>query len=191
MLHDVSDKPPWILDRETWDTAAVDRILAYCHDVVAGSRAQRLHRHLRRRPTPCGSQRRFQGGSGLLERVRVVLVTDDADTRDLLRLQLRWFGADAAVVTTTVATSFVVTFRPDLVLIELPFGRDDAFALARRIRHDRDLNGGRPRLVALTKHGHDHAERDALEAGFDTQIAEPVDPEGFERALLDLVRDGH
>ena len=124
----------------------------------------------------------------MLDGVRVLLVTDDADTRDLLRLMFQWYGATTAAVTADDASSHVTTFRPDLMLIDLPFARDAVFALAAAIRGDRAGDGGRPRLVALTRHGHDHAECEALEGGFDAQIADPVDPEHFERTLANLLR---
>jgi CheY-like chemotaxis protein len=72
--------------------------------------------------------------------------------------------------------------------MDLPFAREQIFAIASGMRKRRNGNGRRPRLVALTKHGHDHAEQDALDAGFDSQVAEPVDPEMFERSLVALLR---
>lgn len=190
----------WRGDLEVWDLAAADRILARCREVVAESRACRLERHARRvrhtagiarfgfRPAHPAWHAGLQGGAGMLDGVRVLLVTDDADTRDLLRLLFQWYGATTAAVTSDAAPSHVTAFRPDLMVIDLPFARDAVFALAAAIRVDRAGDGGRPRLVALTSHGHDHAEREALEGGFDAQIAEPVDPERFERTLANLLR---
>ena len=43
-------------------------------------------------------------------------------------------------------------------------------------------------LVALTKHHHDHPSHEALAAGFDAQVDEPLDPESFEKALAELLR---
>ena len=182
MAQMTSDAPPWASDLEACDFATVERILAHCRAVVTETRARRLDNHLRR------TARAFQGGVGLLDRVRIVLVADDADTRDLMRMLLEWYGASAAAVPTSIATGFVATFRPDLVLMDLPFAREQVFALADHMRRARGPNGGRPRLVALTKHGHDHAEQEALDAGFDTQVAEPVNPEVFERSLVALLR---
>ena len=196
--------PPWASGHELVDSAAVERILAHCRAVVTESRVQRLDRHLRRREhagrTACAYRRAgrvpsrlvsgggFQGGAGMLDHVRILLVADDADTRDLMRMLLEWYGADTAAIGMSIATSFVATFQPDLILMDLPFAREQVFALVGGIRKRRDGDRGRPRLVALTKHGHDHAEQDALEAGFDTQVAEPVDPEVFERSLVALLR---
>ena len=181
MAQMTSNAPPWATDREACDFATVERILAHCRAVVTETRARRLDNHLRR------AGRAFRGGAGMLDRVRIVLVADDVDTRDLVRMLLEWYGASAATVTTSGATTCVATHRPDLVLMDLPFFRERVFAMAGRIRKERPY-GGRPRLVALTKHGHDHLEQDALKAGFDTQVNEPLDPEAFELALVALLR---
>ena len=202
MVRESGDAPVWLIGRDAWDFAAVDRILTRCHDVVAESRARRLDRYTKRaqHPTiipfvrpragrrPSATRHGLRGGAGLLDRVRVVLVTNDVDTRDLMGLLLHWFGATVASVTMEAAPQYVATFRPDLVLMDLPFARDRVFAMATVLREQQGRNGGKPRLVALTRHSHDHSERDALAAGFDAQIAEPVEPEDFERTLLALSR---
>jgi CheY-like chemotaxis protein len=204
MAQTTTGEPSWIRDLEPGDVAAVERILAHARAIVTEARVQRLDRHLRRREhagrTACAyrcagrisprfaSGDGFQGGAGMLERVRILLVADDADTRDLMRMLLQWYGADTATIGTSIATSFAATFRPDVVLMDLPFAREKVFGLVGGMRKARNGNGGRPRLVALTKHGHDHAEQEALDAGFDSQVAEPVDPEVFERSLVALLR---
>ena len=188
MAQMMFDAPPWAMDLEAGDFSGVERILAHCRAVVTETRARRLDNHLRRAQGADRTVRAFRGGAGLLDRVRIVLVADDSDTRDLIRMLLEWYGAEAATVTTSGATSFVATFRPDLILVDLPFAREQAFTLVGQIRKGRRRNGARPRLVALTKHGHDHTEHEAIAAGFDTQVAEPVDPEVFERALVALLR---
>jgi CheY-like chemotaxis protein len=204
MAQTPTGAPSWVRDHEPADVAAAERILAHCRAVVTESRVQRLDRHLCRRehadrtacayrhaglvPSRLAAGGGFQGGAGMLGHVRILLVADDADTRDLMRMLLEWYGASAAAVPTSLATGFAATFRPDLVLMDLPFAREPVFAIAGGMRKRRNSNGRRPRLVALTKHGHDHAEQEALDAGFDTQVAEPVDPEVFERSLVALLR---
>lgn len=117
-----------------------------------------------------------------------MLVTHDPDTRDLIGLVLKWYGAEVAAVAASDLRAFVDRFRPDVVVIDLPFVRDGVFTLARGLRAECDGNGSRPRLVALTKHQHDHPESDALQAGFDLQIAEPIDPSALEQILSRLLR---
>lgn len=82
----------------------------------------------------------------------------------------------------------VTWFRPDLVLVDLPYDHLPVLVLAGRLRAARERNGGKPWLVALTEHAHEHCEADTLRAGFDVQIAEPIAPETFERALVRRVR---
>jgi CheY-like chemotaxis protein len=174
----------------------VDTILRDAREVIVTSRASRAHAcvlHARFSLAAAkfaASRRRFgcdarpapplmalSGGAGLLDHVRVLVVTDDVDTRDLMKVLLEWYGAEV-----------VRWSAPRILLVELPFERDGAFTLARALRTMRDGNGGTPRLVALTRHQHDHPESQTLGAGFDAQIPQPVDPLAFEQALVALLR---
>src|SRR5947208_1317223 len=153
------------------DLDAVDRLLAHCHLVVDASRAARVERYEQRLVFgPRGVTPRLAGGAGTLGGARVLLVTDDYDARDLMRLLLVWFGATVMTTSLDRARGMATMFHPELVLVDLSFDRQAAFTLARR------LHGG-PRLVALTKHHHDHPPHEALEAGFDGQVDEPLNPE--------------
>jgi len=128
------------------------------------------------------------GGAGLLTGARVVLVTDDADLRDLMRLLLEWSGAVVGAVRADDAFATVARSRPDIVLVDLPFEPAGMFALGARLHALRGARGGRPGLVALTKHAHDHPEAAAVDAGFDVQVATPVDGYAFESLLAGFVR---
>ena len=145
---------------------------------------RRRHHHLPRffRTLP------MSGGTGALQGTRVLLATDDVDTRDLLRMLLEWCGAEVATALLPDALRLVPWFRPDIVLIDLPFERDGAFALAGRLCRLPRSAGGGARLVALTGHNHDHRPSEAIEAGFDAQMDEPLDALVFEDALVGLMR---
>jgi CheY-like chemotaxis protein len=184
-----------------------DGIVAHCRGVVTLSRAVRAESHAlharyshnasvfarfcRRlgRPVPrLRPPAGVGGGAGALEGTRVMLATDDADTRDLMSLLLHWCGASFTTTRYDDLRKFVELFRPDIVIIDLPFVRDGVFTLARVLRAERGANGRRPRLLALTKHHHDHPDGDALHAGFDAQIADPIEADALERSLLRLAR---
>ena len=190
----------------TVDLARVESIFEHCRGVVAASRQRRGESHVLHarysasaravgrlchrlgRPLPrLRMPTVLSGGAGALTGRRIVLVVDDPDQRDLIGLLLGWYGADVATVSTADVTAFVERLRPDMILMELPFDRTRAFALAGQLSTQLNGNGTKPSLVALTKHAYDHRESEALGAGFNGQIAEPLEPELFEQALAALL----
>lgn len=144
--------------------------------LAARRRLEGNRSRLRRRRPGVGLVPPLRGGAGALAGARVLIVTDDPDLRDLTRSLLEWYGATAAIVPTAKAVESAGPFEPDVILVDLPFDRREAFALAARLR-------GRAPLVAITRHGHDHPAREAIKAGFALQISAPLDPDGFEVSL--------
>src|SRR6266536_2383744 len=110
----------------------VDSYVLHARYALAATAVARTHRRGRRprRPLALG----VQGGAGGLDGIRVALVTDDPDTRDLLMLLMKWYGAEFAVLTTGDVAGGVAWFRPELLLIAVPFEPDGAFALVARLR---------------------------------------------------------
>jgi signal transduction histidine kinase len=106
-----------------------------------------------------------------LREVRVLVVEDEADTRQVLKLTLEHAGA--IVETAATVRDAVEAFeraRPDVLLCDIDLGREDGYALLRTLRA---LPGRRVPAVALTGYAkpQDHAR--ALEAGFDLHLAKP------------------
>ena len=109
---------------------------------------------------------------------RVLLVEDNDQTREALRLVLEGHGhaveeADDGQdgVTKALAT------RPDVIVVDIEMPVFDGYGVARRVR---EAFGAGVRLIALT--GHDNRER-ALAAGFNTHILKPAEPEDIVRAV--------
>jgi CheY-like chemotaxis protein len=112
--------------------------------------------------------------------VRVLVVEDEADARDLLHLVLTEAGAvvDTAA---TVADAFakLSAHPPHVVVSDIGMPDEDGYALMRRIR---DSGDGVP-TVALTAYTRPEDRTRALRMGFSAHVGKPVDP----RELLDLV----
>jgi CheY-like chemotaxis protein len=113
---------------------------------------------------------------------RVLLVEDNADVRDGLRLLLEEWGhrvEEAVDGPSGVARALDV--RPDVALVDIGLPGIDGYAVARQIREA--PGGGEIRLVALTGYGQPEDRRRALDAGFDTHLVKPVDPDDLLRLL--------
>jgi CheY-like chemotaxis protein len=113
-------------------------------------------------------------GSGLLGR-RILVVDDDADTREMLAVILESSGA---VVTTAQSASEAIAIcaehRPDLLISDIGLPGEDGFSLVRRLRERPSTQGGDVPAIALT--GYDSEADDALaeRAGFSERLTKPV-----------------
>jgi CheY-like chemotaxis protein len=109
-------------------------------------------------------------------RRRVLLIEDNRDAAESLRLLLSLIGHEVAVAHAgPEGVEEARRFRPDVVVcdIGLPGGLD-GYGVARALRADPAVAGAY--LVALTGYGQEADRRRAREAGFDKHLVKPVEP---------------
>jgi CheY-like chemotaxis protein len=112
---------------------------------------------------------------------RVLVIEDDEDTRDVLRLLLELDGhrvetaADGAH-----GVALATRSAPDVVLIDIGLPGSDGYTVARQIR---SVLGPGVLLVAVTGYGREDDRRRAAAAGFDMHLVKPIDYEGVMRLL--------
>lgn len=109
-----------------------------------------------------------------LHGIRVVLVEDHDDSRELLALMLEQCGA--VVVSAPSARdglAAVLEQRPDVVVSDLGMPGEDGYWLIREV-HSRC--GALP-AVAVTGFGDRYHSGQARDAGFSEYLNKPVDPE--------------
>jgi len=114
-------------------------------------------------------------GAARNRRRRVLVVEDNADAREGLRLLLTYAGHE--VETSEDASSGLdklKRFRPEVALIDIGLPGVDGYALARMARQTPEARD--TYLVALTGYGQAEDRQKALAAGFDTHMTKPVDP---------------
>jgi signal transduction histidine kinase/ActR/RegA family two-component response regulator len=115
---------------------------------------------------------------------RVLVIEDNADIRESLGLMLRMWGHDVEFAETgTDGLERVRELKPDVALIDIGLPGLDGYELARSIREDRTSWARAVKLVALTGYGRESDRIRALEAGFDTHLVKPIDPEILARTL--------
>jgi CheY-like chemotaxis protein len=113
--------------------------------------------------------------------VRVLLVDDDEDTRELFALALAEAGAEVrTAVDATEAMRTIVQWRPSIVLSDLSMPTTDGFMLLRDIR----LAHGPIPAVAVSGLGSPRDREAALAAGFQAHVTKPLDLD----ALLAIVK---
>ena len=113
--------------------------------------------------------------------MRVLLIEDDADVREVLQLSLEAGGQSISVAGSGAeGLALAETLRPDIVLVDLKLPDLDGFEVARRLRERR---GRDVRLVALTGFTRPVDREATAAAGFDNHLTKPVDA-GAILALL-------
>jgi PAS domain S-box-containing protein len=113
---------------------------------------------------------------------RVLLVDDNADAADSLRLVLDMQGHMTEVAYDAASALLAVErFGPDCVLLDIGLPVIDGYETARRIR---SLPGGeRLRLIAITGWGQQEDKERALAAGFDAHLTKPADSAALSALL--------
>ena len=117
--------------------------------------------------------------------VRVVLVEDNADIREMTAALLSEIGCDVDVAIDGLdGVDTIVRARPDLALVDIGLPGIDGFEVARRVR----AAVAEPMLlVAVTGYGRDQDRAEASEAGFDLHVAKPLHADALV-ALVERTR---
>lgn len=127
--------------------------------------------------------------SSPLEGVRVLVVDDDADSRDFLVFALEDFGAIATAVTSvSSALEILTTFQPDILISDIGMPEQDGYSLIRQIRALPREHGGDIRAIALTAYAGDRDRNLALAAGFQRHLSKPVMPDHLANVVAELLK---
>jgi signal transduction histidine kinase/CheY-like chemotaxis protein len=115
-------------------------------------------------------------------RRRVLVVDDNPDAADSLRMLLEFVGHEIAVASDgRSAIESVVAWQPEVALIDIGLPDLDGYEVVTRLRA---MNlAARPLLVALTGYGQPEDRMRALAAGFDVHLTKPVDVDELTRIL--------
>ena len=121
-----------------------------------------------------------------LDGLRIILVDDAPDGRDVLALVLRIAGADVvAVGTVNAALAAFDAARPDVIVSDIGMPDEDGYALIRQVRA-REAGEGRTPAIALTGYVRPEDRARILAAGFQTHVRKPVDPGEIVAAIAAL-----
>jgi CheY-like chemotaxis protein len=117
----------------------------------------------------------------------VLVVDDEADVRDVLRLVLERYGARVVTAgSVEEALASVEVESPDVVVSDIGMPGADGYALLDHLRAR--ASKGRPQVVALTAYASPEDAARALAAGFRAHLAKPVDPRVVVDTLAGLLR---
>ncbi|NEU78603.1 PAS domain S-box protein [Nostoc sp. UIC 10630] len=123
-----------------------------------------------------------------LNGVKVLLVDDERDTRELIAFILEQSGAVVNQTASAVeALQTMPQFQPNLLLSDIGMPEIDGYMLMRQIRAMSPEQGGTIPAIALTAYAGEADYQQAIAAGFGQHITKPVEPAKLVRAIANLI----
>jgi len=113
---------------------------------------------------------------------RVLVVEDNPDSAETLKLMLQMWGHDVQTASDgATGLEAAIRTRPDTMLIDIGLPGMSGFELARQLRAHAQLSA--TRLIALTGYGSESDRAEATLAGFDHHLVKPVQAAELQRLL--------
>ncbi len=111
-----------------------------------------------------------------LDGLRIMIVDDEADTRDLLTTMLSSYGAEVrGCGSAAEALETIQQWRPSVLLSDIGMQDEDGYSLIRKLRSRGPERGGDIPAVALTGYARSEDRTRALAAGFQMHVPKPVE----------------
>ncbi|MFN6465282.1 MAG: PAS domain S-box protein [Nostoc sp. DedVER02] len=122
-----------------------------------------------------------------LNGIKVLVVDDDTDTRDLTCFVLEQFGANiTAVSSASEALTVLIKSKFDVLLSDIGMPDVDGYMLIQQVRML--PQGEQIKAIALTAYAGEMNQQQALKAGFQQHISKPIEPSTLVQAISSLVQ---
>jgi signal transduction histidine kinase/ActR/RegA family two-component response regulator len=123
----------------------------------------------------------------LLRGVRVLVVDDEWDAGELVRILLERAGAEVTTAASArEALDALSRMKPDILVSDIGMPEEDGISLIRKVRALPDSGGGKVPALALTAFARPDDRRQTLMNGFQIHLAKPVDPTELTSAVASL-----
>jgi PAS domain S-box-containing protein len=135
----------------------------------AGLHEERVHPAARETLPAFGCPDRLDG-------LRVLVVDDEQDTREMLKAGLGQCGAEvSAAGSAAEALEEIRRAPPDMLISDIGMPDEDGYALLRKVRALPADEGGRVPAIALTAYARTEDRLQALRAGYQMHVTKPVE----------------
>ena len=122
--------------------------------------------------------------SRILDGLKILVVDDDPDTRDLVTTILTRCGSE--VRCSESAADALMAFQewsPDLLVSDIGMPEEDGYGLIRKLRKLKSKRARRIPALALTAYATDEDRSLALSAGFQMHLPKPIEPENLVSSI--------
>ncbi len=115
-------------------------------------------------------------GDDRLDGLKILVVDDEPDTRELLKTGLENCGALVTVACSVAkALDAIRTEQPDVLISDIGMPGEDGYDLIRRLRSLSSERGGKIPAIALTAYARVEDRLQALRAGYQMHVPKPVE----------------
>jgi len=112
-----------------------------------------------------------------LDHLRVLVVDDEEDTRDLLRAVLERCGSEVVTAgSAREALEALEKSKPDVLVSDIGMPEEDGYALIGKVRSLSPERGGKVPAIALTAYARVEDRVRVLVAGFQVHLPKPIEP---------------
>jgi CheY-like chemotaxis protein len=116
--------------------------------------------------------------------VRLLVVDDDAEARELLDATLRQYRAAVATASSVrEALGALEAATCDVLLSDLAMPGEDGYDLIQAVRRHADSDVRQVAAIAVTAHADEAHKARALAGGFDDVVTKPIDADRLIRAI--------
>jgi len=121
--------------------------------------------------------------------LKILVVDDDVDTRELIEWVLKRVGAEVTSVgSAREALEVLEREKPQILVSDIAMPQEDGYALLKKIRALPPERGGRIPAIALTAHSLVQDRLQSLRAGFQSHVPKPVVPEELVEVVASIIQ---
>ncbi|MBD2448252.1 PAS domain S-box protein [Nostoc sp. FACHB-152] len=120
--------------------------------------------------------------------VRVLVVDDEADTRDYISTVLQQCQAEVQTVSSAQeALQMICQWKPDVLVSDIGMPQEDGYSLIRKLRSQPPEQGGKIPAAALTAYARAEDRMRAIQEGFQLHLPKPIQPAELATVVASLV----
>ena len=124
-----------------------------------------------------------------LQGLRILVVDDEADAREVMTNALEQFGAEVTAKDSVRQALEVLELQaPDILVSDIGMPSEDGYSLISQWRQREGTSGNHLPAVALTAYAREQDRDRALAAGFDLHVAKPVNFNDLALAIAQLTK---
>jgi CheY-like chemotaxis protein len=111
-----------------------------------------------------------------LDGLKLLVVDDEIDTLELIKVSLEQYGAEVTAASSSLeALRLIEQLMPDVIISDIGMPSEDGFELIRKVRALPPESGGRIPAVALTAYARAEDRVRVLRSGYQMHVAKPVE----------------
>jgi PAS domain S-box-containing protein len=122
-----------------------------------------------------------------LGNLRVLVVDDELDARELFYSMLTQYGAEVKVCSSAAeALQTLDEWQPDVLVSDIGMPREDGYEFMKKVRAREPERGGRIPAVAVTAYAGALDKRHAFATGYQMYVSKPVEPGRLAATIASL-----